>query len=347
MPAHEACLDFTLSAPKAELHLHIEGTLEPELAFRLAQKNGIKLPFETVEDLRHAYHFQNLQGFLDLYYGCAAVLVTEDDFAELAWEYLSRVKRAGVVHAELSFDPQSHLVRGIDFGTVVNGLQKGCQRGKTELGISTRLIMCFLRHLPESDAIKTLEAAKPHLDKITGFGLDSGEEGNPPHLFKDLFASCKSLGKHLTAHAAEEGPPSNITEALDILHVERIDHGVKSIEDPAVVARLAREGIPMTCCPLSNVRLCVFDELKDHSLPKLLAAGCKVTINSDDPAYFMSYLDDNIKALHETFGFDVATWYTLLRNSLDACWAEKSEKEAWIKELDAQKVKAEKAVQGA
>jgi adenosine deaminase len=344
MPSsHPAVLEFALSAPKAELHLHLEGTLEPELAFRLATRNGIKLPYNSVEELKHAYNFSDLQSFLDLYYGCAAVLVSEDDFAELAWEYLSRVSHFGVVHAELSFDPQAHLPRGISFGTIIAGLEKGCARGLKELGISTRLVMCFLRHLPESDALKTLEEAMPFIDRITGVGLDSGERGNPPHLFKEVYAKCRGLNKHLTCHEGEEGPAGNITEALDVLKVGRIDHGVRAVDDPEVVARLAREKIPLTCCPLSNVRLCVFKELKDHTLPKLIEAGCKVTINSDDPAYLGGYLDDSIRACHETFQWDVGTWYGLLRNSLEASWVEEGEKERWIRDLDAQRVKADRA----
>lgn len=341
MPRAMSALEFALAAPKAELHLHIEGTLEPELAFALAQKNGITLPFANVEELRHAYNFRDLQGFLDLYYGCAAVLCTESDFAELAYAYLARAKQAGIVHADLSFDPQTHLVRGISMDTVINGLLAGCKRARDEFGISTSLVMCFLRHLSAEDGLAALEAAKPYLDKIAGFGLDSGEQGNPPSKFVQVYEACRAMGKKLTAHAGEEGPASNITEALDLLHCCRIDHGVRAVEDPTVVARLAREQIPLTVCPLSNVRLCVFKDLAEHTLPQLLAANCKVTINSDDPAYLGGYLDDSIRACHTTFGWDVGIWARLFKNSIEAAWVEEEAKRPWLEKLEKLQAEAE------
>ncbi|KAI9016870.1 adenosine deaminase Add [Hyaloraphidium curvatum] len=338
--ASSAALEFALTAPKAEVHLHIEGTLEPELAFRLAARNGLTLPFASPDALRAAMAFHDLQGFLDLYYACAEALRTEDDFAELAFDYLSRAKRAGVVRADISFDPQSHIPRGIAFETVLGGLEKGIARGREELGIDAGLVMCFLRHLPEPDALELFEAARPHLHRIDGVGLDSGERGNPPAKFAKVYAECRAAGKRLTAHAAEEGPAAYVTEALDVLKVERIDHGVRAAEDPEVVARLARDGVPLTVCPVSNVRLGVFKKLEDHTLPVLLAAGVKVCLNSDDPAYFGGYLDHVIREVHRAFGWDLETWHRVLRNSIDACWAPEEKKAGWIRELDAAEARA-------
>ncbi|WP_417068192.1 adenosine deaminase [Niveibacterium terrae] len=327
-------LAFALAAPKAELHLHIEGSLEPELAFALAQRNGIALPYADIDALRAAYDFSDLQSFLDLYYACADVLRSEEDFRDLMLAYLARAAADGVVHTEIFFDPQTHLARGIAFATMFEGLAAGAAQAKAQFGISTKLILCFLRHLSEEDAFATLEAALPFIARIDGFGLDSSEKGHPPAKFERVFARCRDLGKPVVAHAGEEGPPAYIVEALDLLKVSRIDHGVRASEDAALMARLAAEGMPLTVCPLSNVRLCVFATMKDHTLPALLAAGLKVTINSDDPAYFGGYLGENIRAVQAAFEFDVDTWYTLLRNSLEASFASDAEKAGWIAKLD-------------
>lgn len=329
-------LAFALAAPKAELHLHIEGSLEPELAFALAQRNRIDFPFASVDALRAAYDFSNLQSFLDLYYACADVLRTEEDFHDLALAYLRRAHADGIVHAELFFDPQTHTARGIPMRTVMNGLGAGIETARRESGISALLILCFLRHLSEDDAFATLKGAEPFLDRIAGFGLDSSEVGHPPSKFERVFAACRAHGKPVVAHAGEEGPPAYITEALDLLKVARIDHGVRATQDAAVLARVARERIPLTVCPLSNVRLCVFPDMRQHTLPRLLAAGACVTLNSDDPAYFGGYLGANIRAVHKAFNFDRAVWYQLARNSLEASFASAAQKSEWVSRLDAQ-----------
>ncbi len=329
-------LSFALNAPKAELHVHIEGTLEPELAFELAQRNGIALAYPDVAALRRAYDFADLQSFLDLYYACADVLRTADDFAALMFAYLSRAHADGVVHAEIFFDPQTHTARGIAFETVLAGLEAGAARAAVEFGIGTRLILCFLRHLSEDEGFATLGLAEPFIDRIHGFGLDSSERGHPPAKFARLFARCRELGKPVVAHAGEEGPPAYILEALDLLGAARIDHGVRAIEDTDIMQRLAREQIALTVCPLSNLRLRVFPDMASHSLPQLMARGLKLTINSDDPAYFGGYLGDNIRAVQTAFDFDALTWHRLLRNSLEASFADAAQKAVWIGKLDAQ-----------
>ncbi|MFM7135704.1 MAG: adenosine deaminase, partial [Planctomycetota bacterium] len=263
------------AAPKAELHLHIEGSLEPELAFAIGRRNGVALPYPDPAAMRRAYAFSDLQSFLDIYYAAAAVLLHEQDFFELAWAYLQRAKADHVVRAEIFFDPQTHTARGVPFETVVRGLARAVERARTELGVSAALIMCFLRHLTEREAFETLEQATPFRGHFIGVGLDSGERGNPPEKFRQVFAKCRALGLHAVAHAGEEGPPASITGALDALGAERIDHGVRCLEDPAVVARLVRERVPLTVCPFSNVKLRVFDRLEDHNLPALLAAGLR------------------------------------------------------------------------
>ncbi|MFA9440147.1 adenosine deaminase [Uliginosibacterium sp. sgz301328] len=328
-------LSFALACPKAELHMHIEGSLEPELAFELAQRNGIALPYANAAELRAAYDFEDLQSFLDLYYACAQVLITERDFHDLMFAYLQRAHADGIVRAEVFFDPQTHTERGIDIKTVIDGLWSGAQEAERRFGISTALILCFLRHLPEQAAFDTLQQAEPYLDRIVGFGLDSSEKGHPPSKFERVFARCRELGKYVVAHAGEEGPPAYITEALDLLKADRIDHGVRSVEDAAVLERVARERIPLTVCPLSNVRLCVFDKMELHTLPQLLAAGANVTLNCDDPAYFGGYLGDNIRAVQAAFDWDIATWYSLARNSLESTFASPAQKASWVARLDA------------
>jgi len=328
-------LSLLRAAPKAELHIHIEGSLEPELIFELARRNGLTLPYADVQALRKAYAFTNLQSFLDVYYAGASVLITEADFDAMAWAYFERAAHDNVVHCEIFFDPQTHTARGIDIGIVIRGLDRAARRAEAELGLSVRLILCFLRHLSEDDALATLEAALPYRDKFIGVGLDSSEMGHPPEKFERVFARARGLGLRLVAHAGEEGPPAYIWSALDKLHVERIDHGVRCLEDAQLVARLARERIPLTVCPLSNVKLCVFDELGKHNIPALLAAGLRVTVNSDDPAYFGGYLNDNFVQLFESLPqLSARDAYTMLRNSIEGSFVDDEDKDLWIEELD-------------
>ena len=322
--------------PKAELHLHIEGTLEPELIFKLAERNGVKLAYPSVEALRAAYAFTDLQSFLDIYYAGASVLLEEADFFEMAWAYLERAAADNVVHAEIFFDPQTHTERGVPMEKVIVGLHHACQRAHAQLGLSAKLILCFLRHLSEEDAMATLEAARPYLPHIIGVGLDSSERGHPPEKFERVFAKARELGLHAVAHAGEEGPPAYITGALDALKVRRIDHGVRCVEDPALVQRLARERMPLTVCPLSNVKLCVFPDLAQHNLPALLQAGLCVTINSDDPAYFGGYVNDNYVQTFEALPqLGPADAYRLAANSFEASFVDGATKERWRLGLDA------------
>jgi adenosine deaminase len=283
--------------PKAELHLHIEGTLEPDMVFALADRNGVTLPFDSVDDLTSRYSFTDLQSFLDLYYACMSVLRTEDDFAELASAYLARAWAQGVRHAELFFDPQAHTSRGVSVDDVIDGLQRALGEAHRQWGMTGGLILCFLRHLPAADAMATLESVAHRSGDLLGVGLDSAEVGFPPHLFKDVFARAKELGLHAVAHAGEEGPPEYVWEALEILNVERIDHGVRALEDPRLVAHLRERGIPLTVCPLSNVRLGGVASIDLHRLKDMLDAGLTVTINSDDPAYFGGYIADNYRVV--------------------------------------------------
>ncbi|MEN9892909.1 MAG: hypothetical protein RLY78_3204 [Pseudomonadota bacterium] len=323
-------------APKAELHIHIEGSLEPELIFALAQRNGVALPYADVEALRAAYAFTDLQSFLDIYYAGASVLLQEDDFHDMAWAYFLKAQADHVVHAELFFDPQTHTARGVDTGVVIRGLKRACDRAQAELGISSALILCFLRHLSEDEALATLEAALPWREHFIGVGLDSSERGHPPEKFARVFARAAELGLHRVAHAGEEGPPAYVESALDVLKVERIDHGVRSVESPALIERLAREGVPLTVCPLSNIKLCVFRHMAYHSMPALLSLGCKPTVNSDDPAYFGGYLNDNFVALFEALPqLGAREAYALLRNSFEASFVPAERKGAWMAELDA------------
>lgn len=326
---------FLQAMPKAELHIHIEGSLEPELIFQLAHRNGVKLPYASVEALRGAYAFQDLQSFLDIYYAGASVLLHEVDFFDMAWAYFLRAKADGVVRAELFFDPQTHTERGVPMATVVQGLARACRQAQAELGISAALILCFLRHLSEESALQTLEQALPWRDHFIGVGLDSSERGHPPEKFERVFARCGELGLHRVAHAGEEGPPAYIVSALDVLKVERIDHGVRCVEDPALVQRLAAEGMPLTVCPLSNVKLCVFPSLAQHNLPALLEAGLCVTVNSDDPAYFGGYLLQNFTETFDALPMLTGQHaYTLARNSLQASFAPAADKTRWLAQLD-------------
>jgi adenosine deaminase len=320
--------------PKAELHMHIEGSLEPELIFALAQRNGVSLSYPSVEALRAAYAFTDLQSFLDIYYAGASVLLKEQDFHDMAWAYLEKAKADNVVHTEMFFDPQTHTDRGVPFEVVIKGLSSACARAKAELGVSASLIMCFLRHLSEEEALKTLEQSLPWRGHFIGVGLDSSERGHPPEKFARVFAKCKTLGFRLVAHAGEEGPPQYIIDALDILHVARIDHGVRCVEDPALVRRLVKEGVALTVCPLSNVKLCVFQTMKEHNLKMLLGLGLKATVNSDDPAYFGGYMNQNFLAAFADLDLDANDAYTLARNSFEASFVDEPTKAAWIAQLD-------------
>jgi len=322
--------------PKAELHIHVEGSLEPELMFKLAARHGVALPYANVEALRAAYDFADLQSFLDLYYAGAAVLRTEADFFDLALAYLERAAADNVVHAEIFFDPQTHTERGVPIDAVILGLAHACRRAHAEWGLSATLILCFLRHLSEDDALATLQAALPWREHFIGVGLDSSERGHPPEKFARAFERARALGLHVVAHAGEEGPPAYIESALDVLEIERIDHGVRTLESPALTARLARDRVPLTVCPLSNVKLRVFPTLAEHNLPALLAAGLVATINSDDPAYFGGYLNDNfVQTFAALPGLGAREGYMLARNSFEASFASAADKARWIAALDA------------
>jgi adenosine deaminase len=335
-PARDRLHALLREMPKAELHIHIEGSLEPELIFKLAARNGVPLAYPSVEALRAAYAFTDLQSFLDIYYAGASVLLTEADFHDLAWAYFERAAADHVVHAELFFDPQTHTERGVPMSHVIRGLRSACDRAQTELGISATLILCFLRHLSEEAAYATLEQALPFREHFIGVGLDSSERGHPPEKFAGVYARCRELGLHVVAHAGEEGPPAYIWNALDVLKVQRIDHGVRCVEDPALVQRLAAERMPLTVCPLSNVKLCVFETMARHNLPALLEAGLCATVNSDDPAYFGGYMNDNFIATFDALPqLGEAQAYALARNSFEASFAPASRKAAWIQALDA------------
>lgn len=306
---------FIAGLPKAELHLHIEGSLEPELMFALAQRNNVAIPYASVEEVRAAYDFSNLQDFLDIYYAGADVLRARADFHDLAVAYFTRAAADGVVHAEIMFDPQTHTDRGIPFAEVIEGLLSAMAAAEAEFGLTSQLILSFLRHLSEEAAFATLKMAEPWLGRITAVGLDSSEVGHPPAKFARVFAAAREKGLKITAHAGEEGPPAYVHEALDLLGVDRIDHGNRALEDEALVARLAAEGMTLTVCPLSNLKLCVVKDLADHPLDRMLAEGLKATVNSDDPAYFGGYVADNYRAVAEARGLSRDDLVTLARNS--------------------------------
>src|SRR5574337_790946 len=325
---------FIRDLPKAELHVHIEGTLEPELLREMAGRNHLTLRFATVEELRKAYSFHNLQSFLDIYYEGVQVLLHEQDFFDLTWAYLERAVQQHVRHAEIFFDPQAHTDRGVPFETVVNGIHRALEEAASRLNISSRLVMCFLRHLSADAAMQTLEASLRFKDWIVAVGLDSSELNQPPNKFIEVFQRARTEGYLTVAHAGEEGPPSYIWQALDLLKVSRIDHGVRCIEDPALVQRLARERIPLTVCPLSNVKLCVFKSLEDHNLKSLLDLGLRVTVNSDDPAYFGGYITENLLASQKALGLTRHDIYALARNAFEASFLGAGEKRRFIAELD-------------
>ncbi len=326
---------FALRLPKAELHLHIEGTFEPDLIFAMAERNGIALPYPTVEALRAAYEFTDLQSFLRLYYAAMNVLRTEADFAELTNEYLGRAHSQGLVHAEIFFDPQAHTARGVPFRTVIDGLWSAARHSEAHYGVSTKLIMCFLRDASVESAHAVLDEALPFGDRIVAVGLDSAEVGHPPSKFRDVFDRARAAGWLTVAHAGEEGPPAYVWEALDVLRVSRIDHGVRSLEDPRLVARLRDERIPLTVCPLSNVKLRVVNTLAEHPLGRMLDAGLLATANSDDPAYFGGYVGENYVAVAEALGLEPAALVTLARNSFEASFLTPRERANYLARVDA------------
>ncbi|WP_310567666.1 adenosine deaminase [Hydrogenophaga sp.] len=311
-------IELARAIPKAELHIHIEGSLEPELIFQLAQRNGVALAYPSVEALRAAYAFTDLQSFLDIYYAGASVLLQPQDFHDMAWAYFLRAQADNVIHTELFFDPQTHTARGVPVATVIEGLSGACQQAEAELGISSALILCFLRHLSEEDAFATLEAALPYREHFIGVGLDSSELGHPPEKFERVFARCRELGLKLVAHAGEEGPAEYMWQAIDLLKVQRIDHGVAALQDPLLMAELAHTRLPLTVCPLSNLKLCVVKDLRDHGLKTLLDAGLCVTINSDDPAYFGGYLNTNFEQTVAALNLSRDDVVQLARNSFEA-----------------------------
>ena len=321
--------------PKAELHIHIEGSLEPELIFKLAQRNGVALPYADVDSLRRAYAFTDLQSFLDIYYAGASVLLHEADFFDMAYAYFERAAADHVVHAEVFFDPQTHTSRGVPFETMIVGLEHAAHRAQAELGLHAKYILCFLRHLSEDEALATLEEALPYRHHFIGVGLDSSERGHPPEKFARVFERCRALGLHVVAHAGEEGPPAYIRSALDVLKVERIDHGVQSSKDPALMQRLAKERVPLTVCPLSNLKLCVFPDLKQHNIKALLDAGLAATINSDDPAYFGGYMNENWLQTFAATGLDARHAWQLAANSFEASFIDVQSKNTYIGQLNA------------
>ncbi len=312
--------------PKIELHLHIEGTLEPELLFKLAKRNSIQLPFNSVNEVKKAYQFSNLQDFLDIYYQGAEVLLHKQDFYDLTWAYLLMCKQQNVMHVEPFFDPQTHTVRGVPFETIVSGIAEALADGKAKLGITSRLIMCFLRHLSEESAIETLKSSEQFTDVIYGVGLDSAEMGNPPEKFINVFRKAKGMGYKLVAHAGEEGPASYIWSSLDVLNVQRIDHGIRAIDDPDLMLRLIESQMPLTICPLSNVKLRVFDTMASHTILDMLDLGVCVTVNSDDPSYFGGYMTENFLALYDSLELSRDQAISLINNSIDASFAEDSRK---------------------
>ncbi|MDO7844361.1 adenosine deaminase [Sphingomonas immobilis] len=326
---------FIAGLPKAELHLHIEGSLEPEMMVALAARNGVALPYASVEEVRAAYAFSNLQDFLDIYYAGAAVLLTREDFRDLAVAYFDRAAADGVVHAEIFFDPQTHTDRGVAFATVTEGLLDGMAAAEAKHGITAKLILCFLRHLDEEAAFATLREAEPWLDRIAGVGLDSSEVGHPPEKFARVFAAARAKGLKLVAHAGEEGPPEYVVQALDVLGIDRLDHGNRSLEDPALTARLASSGMTLTVCPLSNLKLCVVDDLADHPIDAMLRSGLRATINSDDPAYFGGYVGENYRAVAAARGLSRDDLVTLARNSFTGSFLDAASIAAHLAAIDA------------
>ena len=327
-------IELIKKMPKAELHLHIEGSIEPELMFKLAKRNKVAIPFKSVDEVKLAYNFKNLQSFLDIYYRGANVMIEKKDFFDLTWSYMLKCKENNIVHTEIFFDPQTHTTRGVKFDLVINNIHDALVKAKNELGISSKIIMCFLRHLDEESAFKTLDQALAHKDKIIGVGLDSSELGNLPSKFERVFRKAIEEGFLTVAHAGEEGPPQYIWEALDFLKVKRIDHGVRCLEDEKLTQKLRDEQIPLTVCPLSNVRLCVFKKLEDHNLKKMLDKGLLVMVNSDDPAYFGGYLNTNLIKCQEALNLSKEDIKKLAINSFKSSFLSEGEKKKWIDEIN-------------
>ena len=326
-------LNYIKKTPKAELHIHIEGSLEPELLLKLAKKNKVKIPFKSIGEIKKAYNFTNLQSFLDIYYQGSNVLIDEEDFFQLTWDYLLKCKDDYVVHTEIFFDPQSHLSRGISFDRIINGIDKALQKAKNELNISSKLIMCFLRHLDEEQCFTVLKEANKFKDKIIAVGLDSSEKGNPPNKFKRLFDKAISDGFLTVAHAGEEGPPEYIWDSLNLLKVKRIDHGVQCLKDERLVERLVESQIPLTVCPISNVKLCVFEKLQNHNLKKMLDKGLRVMVNSDDPSYFGGYLNTNLIETSKALNLSIEDIKKLIENSFKSSFLDNKMKEKWLNKI--------------
>ena len=329
----EQISNFIKQTPKTELHLHIEGSLEPELMFKLSKRNKIEIPFKSVDQIKSAYNFKNLDSFLKIYYEGSNVLITEEDFFDLTWEYILRCKNDNIVHTEIFFDPQSHISRGINFSVIINGINKALTKANNEFGITSKIIMCFLRHLDEDSCFSVLKEAVNHKDKIIGVGLDSSEKGNPPKKFKKLFEEAIKEGFLTVAHAGEEGPPEYIWDSLNLLKVKRIDHGVQCLKDDKLVNNLKENNIPLTVCPLSNIKLCVFDKLENHNLKKMLDAGLRVMVNSDDPAYFGGYLNTNLIETSKALNLSLDEIKILIQNSFKSSFLDEKSKNIWLNKI--------------
>ena len=334
MNSLENVISFIKKSPKSELHLHIEGSLEPELMFKLSKRNKIEIPFKSVEEIRSAYNFTNLDSFLKIYYEGSNVLINEEDFFDLTWEYILRCKQDNIVHTEIFFDPQSHIPRGVNFDKIINGIDKALKKAEKDFNITSKIIMCFLRHLDEESCFDVLKKACNYKDKIVGVGLDSSEKGNPPTKFKRLFELAMKEGFLTVAHAGEEGPPDYIWDSLNILKVKRIDHGVQCLNDEKLVDKLIKEQIPLTVCPLSNIKLCVFDKLENHNLKKMLDKGLRVMINSDDPAYFGGYLNKNLIETSKALDLDLQDIKKLIKNSFKSSFLDEEKKKKWLKKIN-------------
>jgi len=330
----ESIIQFINQSPKTELHLHIEGSLEPELMFKLSKRNKVEISFKSVEEIRSAYNFTNLDSFLKIYYQGSNVLINEEDFFDLTWEYILRCKQDNIVHTEIFFDPQSHLPRGVSFDVVINGIHKALKKAKDEFNISSKIIMCFLRHLDEESCFDVLNQACNHKDKIIGVGLDSSEKGNPPSKFKRLFEKAIAEGFLTVAHAGEEGPPEYIWDSLNLLKIKRVDHGVQCLNDEKLVEKLVKDQIPLTVCPLSNVKLCVFDKLENHNLKKMLDKGLRVMVNSDDPAYFGGYLNKNLIETSKALKLELLDVKKLIENSFKSSFLNDEDKKNWLKKIN-------------
>ena len=327
-------VDFINQTPKAELHLHIEGSLEPELMFKLSKRNKIEIPFKSVEEIQSAYNFTNLDSFLKIYYEGSNVLINEEDFFDLTWDYILKCKKDNIVHTEIFFDPQSHLPRGIKFDTIINGIDKALKKAEKDYGITSKIIMCFLRHLDEDQCFDVLKEACNYKDKIIGIGLDSSEKGNPPSKFKRLFEQAIKEEFLTVAHAGEEGPPEYIWDSLNLLKIKRVDHGVQCLNDEKLVEKLVKDQIPLTVCPLSNVKLCVFDKLENHNLKKMLDKGLRVMVNSDDPAYFGGYLNKNLIETSKALNLKIEDVKKLIENSFKSSFLNDEDKKNWLKKIN-------------